>query len=199
MKDERWERGRKTCQTVGRTRGRKKLMQTPTDGERARLTVSRFCSSRVRARARWPAMSKKLSRGDALDDISTWNTEEVLSLLRKVSEVRRGRAADFALFEAARIEGRPGTGTTSRRTPTVRKARRDRGQRQGAPRLVRKRMREKESETKCACARQRRCVQAVNTRVFIARLIEGEDRDVALRKRRGWPRQDSRTIFRRSS
>jgi len=34
-------------------------------------------------------MSKKLSRGDALDDISVWDTEMVLCLLRKVSEVCR--------------------------------------------------------------------------------------------------------------
>lgn len=35
-------------------------------------------------------MSKKLSRDDALDDISAWDTEGVLCLLRKVSEARRG-------------------------------------------------------------------------------------------------------------
>jgi len=55
-------------------------------------------------------MSKKLSRANALDNISAWDTEEVLCLLRKVSEVRRcwlsfRRAAvapHFAPFESSR-------------------------------------------------------------------------------------------------
>lgn len=34
------------------------------------------------------AMSKRPSRSEALDDISAWDTEEVLRLLRKVSQVR---------------------------------------------------------------------------------------------------------------
>lgn len=56
---------------------------------------------------------KKPSRDDARDDISAWNTEGVLCLLRKVSEVRRGPSvAVFAPFETQ--EGRRRRGTASR-------------------------------------------------------------------------------------
>lgn len=53
-------------------------------------------------------MSKKPSRDDALDDISAWDTEGVLCLLRKVSEASRDShvavAPHFAPFGATRTK-----------------------------------------------------------------------------------------------
>lgn len=115
-------------------------------------------------------MSKKLSRNDALDDISAWNTEGVLCLLRKVSEARRDpfapHFAPFGTSRGARV------GATSRRTPTVKGATRP-----GATsRSTAAWGRERKSETR-TCASK-----AVNTRVFITRLVCRKER-IALRKR----------------
>jgi len=70
---------------VRRPDGRKKPMQMPPGGERARA-ISFFFLFITAA-----TMSTKLSQGEALDNISTWSTEEVLSVLRKVSQASRRR------------------------------------------------------------------------------------------------------------
>ena len=75
-----------TCQTVARS-ARSQKADADVVGRRTCTCGGWFFSS---SRVRWPAMSKKLSRADALDNISAWDTEGVLCLLRKVSEVRRG-------------------------------------------------------------------------------------------------------------
>lgn len=72
-------------------------------------------------------MSKKRSRDDALDDISAWNTEGVLCLLRKVSEVRSRLTSRRSRRRKVGAVAVPRVGATSRRTPTVKGARRDRG------------------------------------------------------------------------
>lgn len=67
----------------------------PPGGERARAIDFFFLSPlsfllivvfRDRNHARATAMSKKPSRKEMLDNISTWDTEQVISLLRKVSQ-----------------------------------------------------------------------------------------------------------------
>lgn len=146
---ERRERRGKTCQTVARQQ------KAVADAAGRRTCDDRSFFSLLRARR--PAMSKK-SRGDALDDISTWDTEAVLCLLRKVSEARRDPlvaiAPYFAPFRNGAVEGK------SRERERVQlhgghrlsKARRDRdnvSEHRGAGK------RERERETRGARARQR--------------------------------------------
>lgn len=60
----------------------------PPSGERARVVGFFFNHNH-----RTAAMSTKSTRDEALDDISAWGTDEVLALLRKVSEVGRDCAS----------------------------------------------------------------------------------------------------------
>lgn len=86
--------GGKTCQTVARSQ----KAGADVAGRRTCVCDGRFFSS---LRARRPAMSKKLSRDDALDDISAWDTEGVLCLLRKVSETSRDSHVAVGLRRAS--------------------------------------------------------------------------------------------------
>jgi hypothetical protein len=71
---------------VGRLNGRKKPMQMPPGGQRARAISFFFFLFFSSLFTTATTMSKKLSQREALENISTWSTEEVLSLLRKVSQ-----------------------------------------------------------------------------------------------------------------
>lgn len=76
-------RGKNACQSSQRQPGHKKQIQMPSGGERARVAFFFLVTAGA------GAMSKELSRSLALNDISAWDTEEVLQLLRKVSAMKK--------------------------------------------------------------------------------------------------------------
>lgn len=149
-------------------------------GRRTCVCGGRFFSS---LRARRPAMSKKLSRDDALDDISAWDTEGVLCLLRKVSEASRDSHVAVGLRRASLRTVRSGANEGNRVavanrcnfTADADCQRRDTEQRQGA-------LHGDERDARRTCASK-----AANTRVFIARLIQLVERSAAEEARVGTP------------
>lgn len=73
-------RGKNVCQTAGQS---KKLIRMPSGSECTRATLFFSCTAGA------GAMSKELSRSVAFNNISSWDTEEVLKLLRKVSVIKK--------------------------------------------------------------------------------------------------------------